>query len=249
MGVLYASPHDHHVNGSAMVTVSEHFDSAYLLMGRSVNKPFETGGDLNTHKTDAVTTAMGITVGYNFNEFAWRGRDSPHLILERYQHHRGLEAIEQRLVASIRCLKPSVLVGEQPVMQEGYYAHGVGDVARAMIAAYESAGDPERFPELAELGLKPHAPKKLYLSTMWPNQMYDVHPRTLRLPPKFGKDKRLGRTREEATLEGRQVFWGLLDRGRPPETQKPWPGSWSLHLKDSRVQVSSPEKDIFDGIE
>ena len=248
MGVLYASPHDHHVNGSAMVTVSEHFDSAYLLMGRSVNKPFETGGDLNTHKTDAVTTAMGITVGYNFNEFAWRGRDSPHLILERYQHHRGLEAIEQRLVASIRCLKPSVLVGEQPVMQEGYYAHGVGDVARAMIAAYESAGDPKRFSELAELGLKPHAPKKLYLDTMWPNWMYDVHPQTLRLPPKFGKDKRLGRTREEATLEGRQVFWGLLDRGRPPETQKPWPGSWSLHLKDSRVEVPSPEKDLWDGI-
>ncbi len=248
MGVLYASPHDHHVNGSAMVTVGEHFDSAYLLMGRSVNKPFATGGDLNTHKTDAVTTAMGITVGYNFNEFAWRGRDMPHLILERYQHHRGLEEIERRLVASIRCLRPSVVVGEQPVMQEGYYAHGVGDVARAMIAAYESAGDPTRFPELGELGLKPYSPKKLYLDTMWPNLMYDVHPRTLRLVPKFGQDKRLGRTREEATLEGRQVFWGLLDRGRPPETQKPWPGSWSLHLKHSRVETPSPEKDLFDGI-
>ena len=248
MGVLYGTPHDHHVNGSAMVAVGEHFDSAYLLMGRSANKPFQIGGDVNTHKTDAVTTAMGITVGYNFNEFSWQGRDSPHLILERYQHHRGLKEIEQRLVAAIRCLKPLVVVGEQPVMQEGYYAHGVGDVARAMIAAYESAGDPKRFPELAELGLKPYAPKKLYLATMWPNPMYDVHPRTLRLPPRFGRDDRLGRTREEATLEGRQVFWGLLDRGRPPETQKPWPGSWSLHLKDSKVEVPSPEKNIFDGI-
>ena len=249
MGVLYSSPHDHHINGSAMVAVGEQFDSAYLLMGRSANQPFQTGGDINTHKTDAVTAAMGVTVGYNFNEFCWRGRDSPHLILERYQHHRGLGEIEQRLVAAIRCLKPSVVVGEQPVMQEGYYAHGVGDVARAMIAAYKSAGDPDRFPELAELGLKPHTPKKLYLSTMWPNRMYDVHPRTLRLPPKFGMDKRLGRTREEATLEGRQVFWGLLDRGRPPGIQKPWPGSWSLHLKDSRVEVPSPEKDVFDGIQ
>ncbi len=248
MGVLYGSPHDHHINGSAMVAVGEHFDSAYILMGRSAHQPFQTGGDVNTHKTDAVTTAMGVTVGYNFNEFAWRGRDSPHLILERYQHHRGLEEIEQRLVAAIRCLQPPVVVGEQPVMQEGYYAHGVGDVARAVVAAYKSAGDPDRFPELAELGLKPYVPKKLYLATMWPNLMYDVHPQTLRLAPYFGKDKRLGRTREEAMLEGRQVFWGLLDRGRPPTTQKPWPGSWSLHLKDSKVEVPSPEKDVFDGI-
>jgi len=248
MGVLYGTPHDHHINGSAMSAVGEHFDGAYLLMGRSVQRPFQTGGDVNTHKTDAVATAMGVTVGYNFNEFGWRGRDSPHLILERYQHHRGLEEIEQRLVAAIRCLQPPVVVGEQPVMQEGYYAHGVGDVARAVMAAYESAGDPGRFPELAELGLKPYTPRKLYLATMWPNLMYDVHPMTLRLAPKFGQDKRLGRTREEATLEGRQAFWGLLDRGRPPETQKPWPGSWSLHLKNSRVEVPSPEKDVFDGI-
>ena len=248
MGVLYGTPHDHHINGSAMCAVGEKFDSAYLLMGRSVNWPFQTGGDVNTHKTDAVTAAMGVTIGYNFNEFGWRGRDSPHLILERYQHHRGLEAIEQRLVAAIRCLRPTIVVGEQPVMQEGYYAHGVGDVARAVIAAFESAGDPTRFPELAELGLEPFAPQKLYLATMWPNQMYDVHPMTLRLAPRFGEDKRLGRTRSEAMLAGRQVFWGLLDRGRPPETQKPWPGSWRLHLKSSKVETLSPEFYIFDGV-
>ena len=249
MGVLYGTPHDHHINGSALSTVGENLDTAYILMGRSANSPFQTGGDYNTHRGDAVTAAMGVTVGYNFNEFGWRGRDSPHLILERYQHVPGLEAIEQRLVAAIRCLKPSIVVGEQPVMQEGYYAHGVGDVARAVIAAYDSAGDSTRFPELAELGLEPYEPKKLYLSTMWPNLMYNVHPMTLRVTPQEAEDKRLGRTRGEAMLEGRQVFWGLLDRGRPPESQKPWPGSWSLHLKGSKVKTPSPEKDIFDGLE
>lgn len=248
MGVLYASPHDHHINNSAMVAVGESFDSAYLLMGRTANWPFQTGGDVNTHKTDAVTGAMGVTVGYNFNEWAWRGRDRPHLILERHQHHRGFESIEQRLVAAIRCLQPLIVVGEQPVVQEGYYAHGVGDVARAMVAAYESAGDPERFPELGTLGLEPYAPKKLYLRTMWPNLMYDVNPQTLRLPPKFGLDPRLGVDRAEASLMGRQVFWGLLDRGRPPETQKAWPGTWRLHLKDSRVETPAVETDIFDGV-
>ncbi len=248
MGVLYASPHDHHINGSAMAAVGDDFDSAYLLLGRTASWLFQTGGDVNTHKTDAVTAALGVTVGYNFNEFAWRGRDSPHLILERYQHHRGLKAIELRLVAAIRCLGPSIIVGEQPVMQEGYYAHGVGDVARAVVAAFESAGDADRFPELAELGLEPHTPQKLYLATMWPNQMYNVHPMTLRLAPQFGEDKRLGRLRREVALTGRQVFWGLLDRGRPPETQKPWPGAWSLHLKKSRVGPASFRNDLFEGV-
>jgi hypothetical protein len=83
---------------------------------------------------------------------------------------------------------------------------------------------------------------------MWPNLIYNVHPMTLRIPPKFGIDPRLGMERAEATLMGRQVFWGLLDRGRPPETEKPWPGSWRLHRNDSRVDTSLPESSVFDGI-
>ena len=54
-------------------------------------------------------------------------------------------------------------------------------------------------------------------------------------------------THGEASLLSRQVFWGLLDRGNPPG-QKSWPGHWKLHLKESRVEVSEPERDIFDGI-
>ena len=88
----------------------------------------------------------------------------------------------------------------------------------------------------------------LYLSAMWPNEFYKVHPKTLRIPPKPRMSRRLGMSLGEAKLMGRQVFWGLLDRGRPPATQKPWPGSWILHLKDSRIEVTSPEVDIFEGV-
>ena len=102
---------------------------------------------------------------------------------------------------------------------------------------------------IGRIGLGTVAPGKLYLSTMWPNQFYDVHPMTLRAASKQGMSHRLGMRLSEAKLEGRHVFWGLLDRGNPPATQKPWPGgAWSLHLKASRVEVTSPEIDFFDGV-
>jgi len=247
MGLLYATPHDHHINGSAMGMLNEEFDNAYVLFGR-VLRPFLFGGDMNSPKNDAATMALGVAVTYNFNEFSWRGRDNPHRIAERYQHHGGIEPMERRLVAMIRTLRPELLVGEQPVVQEGYYAHGVGEIARAVVAAFDSAGDPDRFPELQSLGLEPFTPKKLYLTSMWPNQIYPIHSPTLRIPPIHKFSERLGMTYGEASLTSRQVFWGLLDRGRPPESQNPWPGQWTLHLKNSRVKVPEPERDIFDGI-
>jgi len=247
MGLLYATPHDHHINGSAMGMLNEEFDNAYVLFGR-VLRPFLFGGDMNSPKNDAATMALGVAVTYNFNEFSWRGRDNPHRIAERFQHHGGIEPMERRLVAMIRTLRPEVLVGEQPVVQEGYYAHGVGEIARAVVAAFDSAGDPTRFPELRSLGLEPFTPKKLYLTSMWPNQIYPIHSPTLRIPPVHEFSERLGMTYGEASLTSRQVFWGLLDRGRPPADQKPWPGQWTLHLKQSRVRVPEPERDIFDGI-
>ena len=247
MGVFYATAHDHHINGSAMAALNEEFDNAYVLLGRRLG-PFLFGGAVDSAKNDAATMAMGVPVTYNFNEFGWRGRDSPHRIAERYQHFGGIEPMERRLVAMIRTLRPEVLVGEQPIVQEGYYAHGVGDIARAVIAAFDSAGDPDRFPELRALGLEPFTPKKLYLTSMWPNKMYPIHSPTLRLPPDHKFSARLGMTHGEASLMGRQMFWGLLDRGRPPDAQKPWPGQWTLHLKESRVKVPEPEQDIFDGI-
>ena len=70
----------------------------------------------------------------------------------------------------------------------------------------------------------------------------------LRIPPVHKFSPRLGMTYGEASLTSRQVFWGLLDRGRPPADQKPWPGQWTLHLKKSRVEVREPEGDFFDGI-
>jgi photosystem II stability/assembly factor-like uncharacterized protein len=247
MGLLYASPHDHHLNGSAIGPLGEDRDAAYVLLGRPLGE-FALGGNHTDKAVEAAALCLGVPVVYAFREFNWRERDNPHRIAERYQHHGGLESIERRLVALIRALRPPILVAEQPVVQEGYYAHGVGDVARAVMAAFDSAGDASRFPELGELGLQPFTPAKLYLVTIWANELYGIHPPTVRISPADRFSPRLGMTYGEAGRISRQAFWGLLDRNEPPSRHKPWPGAWNLHLKKSRVPAPSRETDVWHGI-
>ena len=244
MGLLYATAHDHHLNSGPLSVVSERFDTAYVCCGRGV-RPFELGGDYNRHVVAAAAMAVGVPVVHSFVEFCWRERDLPHCIAQRYQNYGGIEGIERRLVAMIRALRPRILVAEQPVIQEGYYAHGVGEVARALIRAFDSAADPKEFPELLALGLEPHAPQKLYVISTWANQLYRIHPPTLRVaasPDQFSE--RLGMTFGRAKARSRYCFWGLLDRPLPPKDSLGG-GRWDLHLKKWRGKIEIPEQSLY----
>ncbi len=249
MGLLYACPHDHHINGSPLAYLSEEFDTAYAMMmgGR---QEFEMGGYYHPKKVAAAAMTLGVAVVHSFTEFIWNERDHPHKVAQRYQAHGGLEPVEMRLVAMIRALRPQVLIAEGPIAQEGYYAHGIGETARSVIAAFDSAGDPDKFPELAEVGLEPWAPKKLYIICYWVNRLYDIHPETLRVRPDDPAQAgpRLGMTYSTALGRAHDCFWGLLDRGEPPRVHGGWAGSWSLHLKGSRVATPDPEQSVYDGI-
>jgi len=246
MGLLYATAHDHHLNSGPLSAVSEPCDTAYVCFCRGV-RPFELDGDYNRHMVAASAMAAGIPVVHSFVEFCWRERDLPHCIAQRYQNYDGIEGIERRLVAMIRALRPQILVAEQPVIQEGYYAHGVGEVARALIRAFDSAADPTKFPGLVELGLQPYAPQKLYIISNWANHMYRIHPPTLRVPPPTDPfSKRLGMTFGEAKARSRYCFWGMLDRQLPPK-ESLGSGAWNLHLKKWRGEIQSPERSLYDG--
>ena len=138
------------------------------------------------------------------------------------------------------------MAAEQPVIQEAYYAHGVGEVARAQIAAFDSAADPEQFPELLELDLQPYAARKVYVIGVWANELYRIHPPTLRIGASTDQfSERLGMTFGEAKGRSRFCFWGLLDRRQPPQDILPL-GRWNLHLKKWRGEVALPEKDLFE---
>jgi hypothetical protein len=193
----------------------------------------------------ASAMAAGVPVVHSFVEFTWRQRDLPHCIAQRYQNYGGIEGLEKRLVAMIRVLRPRILVAEQPVIQEGYYAHGVGEVARALIRAFDSAADPKQFPDLLQLGLVPHEAHKLYVISNWANQMYRIHPPTLRVPPTSDRfSERLGMTLGEAKARSRYCFWGLLDRPFPPRDSM-FVGAWNLHLKKWRGEIELPERSLY----
>jgi len=245
MGLLYATAHDHHLNSAPLSVVSEKYDSAYVCVSRGV-RPFELDGDYNRNMVAASAMASGVSTVHSFVDFSWRLRDQPHHIAQRYQNFAGIEGAERRLVAMIRALKPRILMAEQPVLQENYYAHGVGEIARAQIMAFDSAANPEKFPELLALGLKPHAPEKLYIITNWATRMYGIHPPTLEvtaLAKEFSN--RLGMTHGEARARSRNCFWGMLDRARPPSSSANI-GSWKLHLKKWLGEIDLPEKNLFD---
>ncbi|NOX56376.1 MAG: hypothetical protein GXP27_18410, partial [Planctomycetes bacterium] len=233
MGLLYATAHDHHINSAPLGPLSERFDTAYFCCTRGV-RPFELGGDYNRHSVAAAAMAAGVPVVHSFIDFSWRERDLPHCIAQRYQNYGGIEGLERRLVAAIRALRPRTLVAEQPVIQEAYYAHGVGEVARALIRAFDSAAHRDRFPELLELGLEPHAAEELYIISNWANELYGIHPPTLRLAgPAHEFSPRLGMTYGQAKARSRNCFWGLLDRQLPPKDFLGL-GVWNLHLKHTR---------------
>lgn len=248
MGVLYASQHDHHINSAPMGMLGEEFDTAYVLCCRGI-RSFEQRGDVSPHMVAASALTRGVSCVHSFTEFAFRESRAPHRIAQRYQTYGGIAAIEKRLVAAIRMLRPMVLVAEDPILQEGYYAHGIAEMARALIAAFDSAADPRKFPELLRLGLKPWAPKKLYILCSVENELYRIHRKTLTVHSDDRFSARLGTTYGDAAARASCLFWGLLDRGasgiREPSR---WGGSWDLHLKKGRIKARGVEKGIYDGL-
>lgn len=244
MGVHYATAHDHHLNSAPLSVVSEDHDIAYACVSRGV-RAFELDGDYNRHMVAASAMASGVSAVHSFVEFSWRLRDQPHNIAQRYQNYGGLDGIERRLVAMIRALKPRILMAEQPVLQENYYAHGVGEVARAQIRAFDSAADPEKFPELLAMGLEPHAPQKLYIITNWATEMYGIHPATLRVPASTEEfSQRLGMTHGAARARSRSCFWGMLDRALPPAPSA-HVSPWNLHLVKWRGDIELPDTSLY----
>ena len=247
VGVLYATAHQHHIKGVPLGALGEDFDTAYIVCERGLRE-FERGGDVNRSVTTAAARAGGVDAVHTFVELDWLDRYWPHCVAQRYQNYGGIDAIEKRLVAVIRALRPHILIAGGPVVQEGYYAHGVGEVARALIRAFDSAANPARFPDLLTLGLEPFAPDKLYVKTYWANDLYRINPPTLRLRISDRFSERLGRTFADAKTLSDGCFWGILDRARP-QTQVQFPFSCSLHLKRTRGTGLLKEHNITDGVQ
>jgi len=145
-------------------------------------------------------------------------RREPHRICHLYQNWQGLGPAERRLAAVIRSIKPQIVIAEWPILQEGYWAADVGVFARALIRAFDSAADPERFPELAQLGLVPWQAERLYGCHLHLfGEAYRINNRDDWTVSAKESDvvAALGMRVAEARYRGACNWIGLLDRARP----------------------------------
>jgi LmbE family N-acetylglucosaminyl deacetylase len=97
-------------------------------------------------------------------------------------HQAPLEEVAEKLTRLIRSVRPQVVLTHDP--SGGYFHPDHVKVHRATLEAFESAGDPGRFPEQLEEGMIPFQAHKLY---------YTAFPRGLlrfvaRILPLLGKD-------------------------------------------------------------
>ncbi len=144
------------------------------------------------------------------------------------------------VVAVVRRFRPQIVVSIFSGTPRD--RHGQHQAAgRLALAAYEAAGDPQRFPEQLAAGLRPWRPLKLYRSTRFDRAAATLEIETGRLDPLYGRSYHqiamAGRSRHRSQDMGRIEAMG------PQQT--------SVRLLDSRVAVGGArgEDSLFDGVD
>ena len=216
-GLMYVAAHDHHMNGVAGPL-------AALAADHEITSIFAMGVP---DVCRAAAWSIGAWQARPLRRYIGGRRRAPGRLHHHYQTKRGLDPLERHMVAMIRALRPEALMCEWPIMDEGYWAGEPAFTARAVVRAFESAADPNRFPELADLGLTPWQVRRLYHLPGFFNDLYRVHPTNVTLKPDDKYIDTLGMHASEAAFRHSCCWRGLLDRrgGRRAV------GSLSLHLK------------------
>jgi len=245
--VLYGTPHGHHVKSTCWAAMAEDHGIAMAIGGRSINL---SGHYAERTRANTIVGCLeaGMRAVRSMLDMPGGRRREPHRICHIYQNWQGIEIAERRLTAIIRSIRPQIVITEWPLLQEGYWAADVGLFARALIRAFDSAADPERFPELAELGLLPWQAEKLYACHRSPfSEVYRIGERKDWTVSARESDMTtaLGMRIGEARYRGACSWLGLLDRARP---RSPGPvGDYvyrsSFHLlKDNALGEDTPSQ-------
>ncbi len=220
--LLYGTAHGHHVNSTCWVAIADSYDISTVFGGRPVNLWSHSAEMWRT--TDNIgCLEAGMRGTRSMNDMPSGRRREPHRICHLYQNWQGIEPTERSLVATIRSLRPKVVIAEWPILQEGYWAADVGIFARALIRAFDSAADPERFSELAQLGLAPWRADRLHGCQLHPfSEAYQIGDRSDWTVSARESDfvEAIGMRVGEARYRGACAWVGLLDRARPRKLAK-----------------------------
>ena len=234
------------------------------VLNPAMDRP-EIRADLQAVRQGELKAAADI-IGYG--EVVWLGyRDSGMPDSEENKHpdafaNADLEAVVGELVTIIRRTRPQVLIS-YPEDQSRYPHPDHLQVTKICLGAWDAAGDPDRYPDLGE----PWAPAKMYSSVWSRSRMLQVHEefksRGLESPfddhwfdrpdndhlitATVGVDNRV--RREALLAHATQVdpespFWF----GLPVEVQDEIHPFDDYALMESRIEVESPEDDLFAGL-
>ena len=152
---------------------------------------FASVGDLRWHELESAVGLLGLT------GLHWLGyRDSGMPGSEDNRHPDALVQADHtvlvgKLVATIRALRPQVIITFDPCGGYGHPDHV--SIHYATKKAFALAGDPTQYPEHRAQGLPPFTPRKLYY-TAFPKGFLKIAVTALRL---FGRDPaHFGRNRD-----------------------------------------------------
>lgn len=114
---------------------------------------FRTWESLNARAIDGCECLFGPFYDFGYSNTA-----------EKPLAKWGRENIVREIVRAIRLVQPHVIISKWKGTPGDFHGHHQA-VGQAMFEAFEAAGDPNRFPELASQGLVPWQPLKFYHST------------------------------------------------------------------------------------
>ena len=159
----------------------------------------------------------------------------------------GRDEITADYVRMIRTIRPDVIFGMTPTGNNGGQHHN----ASAVIShdAYKLAGDPTKYPEQIQAGLRPWQPKKYYWTAGFgpPNPNDDQSAKVCRINSSV-YDALLGHTYSEIGTEARSMH---KCQGMAQLLALPGPNVRSYRLVESTIsgQLQKDEKSLTDGVD
>jgi LmbE family N-acetylglucosaminyl deacetylase len=156
--------------------------------------------------------------------------------LDETWSHWPRDSVLKDVVRVVRRFRPQIVVSIfSGTPRDGHGQHQAAGWSAA--EAFDAAGDSTRFPELADEGLSPWTPRKLYLSTR-----FDTAATTLVLDGGV-LDSAVGRSYHQIAMEGRSLHrsqdMGMLQRIGPSK----------VRLRLLRDRTGQGENGLWDGLD
>ncbi len=210
--MIGAHPDDEDTGLLTALARGEGVETAYLSLSRGEGGQNLIGPRLHEGlgivRTGELLAARDLDGGRQFFTRAFDFGYSKRM--EEALNHWPMDEVLRDVVFVIRTFRPHVIVSVfSGTPQDGHGQHQIAGAASR--EAFDAAGDPDRYPELAQLGAAPWTPSKLYRSV----RFSPGTPATLRVPTGT-LDPVLGQSHFQLAMESRSRHRSQdMGSGRP----------------------------------